>query len=487
MSSDIRRREAVTQPYYAAIEAVADPNTRRVLRDIYDHLPLDYVTFDDLPDVTQVVRETVVVPQFVDRGDPAEPDWTQADLTCDENWHVLDLTTVNAAIAGATEVQFRIVFSGSYGDVRLRRHGAVNGINVERQIFESGDPQSGFTLHVAPDENGRIDYWASSGARFALTVSGWWTGYGSEGTGASSEIALNSAHRLGDGSDHSQVAANSAHRLGDGSDHADVAANTAHRTGDGTDHSAIATGHPHQDVTATASPTFGGLTLTGASGVLVASAGVVGSGATTSDLPEGANLYFTEDRANAASNVVAAYNHITSDGSSHSHIATNHPHQDVGTTAAPSFAGLSVSSASEPIANFIGAYDTTIHRLYVTNKLAAASENRAAIAFRCNSSTQMRFAAEIAAGLSTVTDASRVGQLELRTADAGAAPATRLAIRGSQIGFFGATPVSQDTGWSVTNVTTDRSYNADATTLDEIADVLGTLINYLKSLGLLGG
>ncbi|HRR82552.1 MAG TPA: hypothetical protein P5118_20390, partial [Planctomycetota bacterium] len=59
-------------------------------------------------------------------------------------------------------------------------------------------------------------------------------------------------------------------------------------------------------------------------------------------------------------------------------------------------------------------------------------------------------------------------------------------IRGSQIGFFGVTPVSRDTGWSVTNVTTDRSYDADATTVDELADVLGTLIKYLISLGLLG-
>ena len=434
-SSDIRRRETVTQPYYAAIESVADPNTRRVLRDIYDHLPLDYVTRDDLPDVTQVVRETVqvvretvVVPQFVDRGfvdrgDPAAPDWTHEDLTCDGHWHVLDLTTVNAAIAGSTEVQFRIVFSGGYGDVRLRRHGCVNEVNVERQIYESGDPQSGFTMHVAPDANGRIDYWAHSASRFTLTVSGWWSGDGSEGTGSSSEIALNSAHRLGDGSDHADVAANTAHRLGDGSDHADVAANSAHRLGDGSDHADVADNTAHR----------------------------LGA------------------------------------GTDHSAIATGHPHQRVGTTASPSFAGLSVACASEPIANFRGTYSsTTIHRVYFTNSLAADTANRAAISFRCNSSTQTRAAAEIMGGLSTVTDASRVGVLEFSTADAGSAPATRMAIRGSQIGFFGVTPVSRDTGWSVTNVTTARSYDADDTTVDELADVLGTLINYLISLGLLG-
>ena len=589
-SSDIRRRETVTQPYYAAIESVADPNTRRVLRDIYDHLPLDYVTRDDLPDVTQVVRETVVVPQFVDRGfvdrgDPAAPDWTHADLTCDGDWHVLDLTTVNAAIAGATEVQLRLVFTSQSGHVKFRRHGCVNEVNVEERYYYYTYLQKYTTIHVAPDENGRIDYWAASGTHFDLTVSGWWTGYGSEGTGSSSEIALNSAHRLGDGSDHADVAANTAHRLGDGSDHADVADNTAHRLGDGTDHSAIATAHPHQGVAAGDSPTFAGLTLSGASGVLLASGGVVTGGATTTNLPEGTNLYFTEERVNAASNVVAAYNHITSSGASHSYIATahphqgvaagdsptfagltlsgasgvllasggvvtggatttnlpegtnlyfteervnaasnvvaaynhitsdgsdhadvaantahrtgdgtdhsaiatGHPHQSVSTSSSPSFAGLSVACASEPIANFRGTdSSTTTHRIYITNSLDAYTANRAAISFRCNSSTQMRAAAEIAAGLSTVIDASRVGILELRTADAGTWPTTRMAIRGSQIGFFGVTPVSRDTGWSVTNVTTDRSYDADATTVDELADVLGTLIKYLISLGLLG-
>jgi len=428
-SSDIRRRETVTQPYYAAIESVADPNTRRVLRDIYDHLPLDYVTRDDLPDVTQVVRETVVVPQFVDRGfvdrgDPAAPDWTHEDLTCDGHWHVLDLTTVNAAIAGATEVQLRLVFTSQSGHVKFRRHGCVNEVNVEERYYYYTYLQKYTTIHVAPDENGRIDYWAESGlTHFDLTVSGWWTGYGSEGTGSSSEIALNSAHRLGDGSDHADVAANTAHRLGDGSDHADVAANTAHRLGDGSDHADVA------DNTA----------------------------------------------------------HRLGDGTDHSAIATGHPHQRVGTTSSPSFAGLSVACASEPIANFRGTYSsTTTHRIYITNSLDADTANRAAISFRCNSSTQTRTAAEIMGGLSTVTDASRVGVLEFSTADAGKAPATRMAIRGSQIGFFGVTPVSRDTGWSVTNVTTDRSYDADATTVDELADVLGTLIKYLISLGLLG-
>ncbi len=40
--------------------------------------------------------------------------------------------------------------------------------------------------------------------------------------------------------------------------------------------------------------------------------------------------------------------------------------------------------------------------------------------------------------------------------------------------------------YTPTNVSTDRSYDANATTIDELADVLGTLIADLKSIGLIG-
>lgn len=55
-----------------------------------------------------------------------------------------------------------------------------------------------------------------------------------------------------------------------------------------------------------------------------------------------------------------------------------------------------------------------------------------------------------------------------------------------KIGFFNATPVVQPAAYTPTNVTVDRAYDANATTLDEVADVLGTLIADLKALGLIG-
>lgn len=56
----------------------------------------------------------------------------------------------------------------------------------------------------------------------------------------------------------------------------------------------------------------------------------------------------------------------------------------------------------------------------------------------------------------------------------------------AQVGFLGATPTARTSAYTPTNVTTDRSYDANATTLDELADVLGTLIADLQLFGLLG-
>jgi hypothetical protein len=46
--------------------------------------------------------------------------------------------------------------------------------------------------------------------------------------------------------------------------------------------------------------------------------------------------------------------------------------------------------------------------------------------------------------------------------------------------------ITTNTGWTVSNVTTDKVMDANATSIDELADVLGTLITALKAQGILG-
>lgn len=51
--------------------------------------------------------------------------------------------------------------------------------------------------------------------------------------------------------------------------------------------------------------------------------------------------------------------------------------------------------------------------------------------------------------------------------------------------FFGGSVGLAQTGWNPTNVTTDRTFDANSTNIDELADVLGTLINDLKAKGII--
>lgn len=56
---------------------------------------------------------------------------------------------------------------------------------------------------------------------------------------------------------------------------------------------------------------------------------------------------------------------------------------------------------------------------------------------------------------------------------------------GTVIGFFGTTPAVQVSAYTPINVSADRAYDANATTVDELADILGTLIADLQTYGLL--
>jgi hypothetical protein len=67
---------------------------------------------------------------------------------------------------------------------------------------------------------------------------------------------------------------------------------------------------------------------------------------------------------------------------------------------------------------------------------------------------------------------------------AGTAPTVKVAANGVGVAFNGATPAARP-DYTVTNRTGDRTYDCNLTTTDELADVLGTLIQDLTDMGLL--
>ena len=57
---------------------------------------------------------------------------------------------------------------------------------------------------------------------------------------------------------------------------------------------------------------------------------------------------------------------------------------------------------------------------------------------------------------------------------------------GTTFGLYGTTPTAQSAAYTPTNVTPDRAYDANATSIAELADVLGTLIADLQLTGIIG-
>lgn len=56
---------------------------------------------------------------------------------------------------------------------------------------------------------------------------------------------------------------------------------------------------------------------------------------------------------------------------------------------------------------------------------------------------------------------------------------------GTNLGFYGVTPTPRSSAYTPTNVSADRAYDANATSIDELADVVGTLIADLQLVGII--
>lgn len=63
----------------------------------------------------------------------------------------------------------------------------------------------------------------------------------------------------------------------------------------------------------------------------------------------------------------------------------------------------------------------------------------------------------------------------------------KMRIDGVGISFFGATPQAKNTGWTTPlNLSSVKTYDANSTSVEELADVLGTLIETVKAFGPIG-
>lgn len=109
--------------------------------------------------------EELVMGKYVDRGDPAAPDWTEATLTADGSWHTLDLAGIVGEAVGSNLVHLRLgtrMEIDPHGELimSLRTKGNVNvhnavmrfegtvGITVDEDcwVFMNADAQIEYSI-----------------------------------------------------------------------------------------------------------------------------------------------------------------------------------------------------------------------------------------------------------------------------------------------------------------------------------------------------
>lgn len=127
---------------------------------------------------------------------------------------------------------------------------------------------------------------------------------------------------------------------------------------------------------------------------------------------------------------------------------------------------------------------------YIGNGVTHASPASTAINATGGSGTNIAGAnLTLAAGKGTGSGVGGVVKIQTSTAGGSGTTLQTLATVAefgvAKIGFFGVTAVARASAYTPTNVSADRSYDANSTTIDEIADVLGSLIADLQAYGLL--
>lgn len=113
--------------------------------------------------------------EYVDRGDPAAADWGAGDLTRDDTWRDLDLSSV-VTDSDAEIVHFQVLVLASAANkiFWLRTNGNSNEINVTKVRTQVANQRVDADAFVVPDGDLKIEYRCPSTiGTMSLVVRGW--------------------------------------------------------------------------------------------------------------------------------------------------------------------------------------------------------------------------------------------------------------------------------------------------------------------------
>jgi len=121
--------------------------------------------------------------RYVDRGDPASPDWEAGDLTTDGSYHDLDCSSIVSSDAVAIIFKLQVYDENLNSFFGLRKNGNSNGINTQIIRTQVINQYNDGVLIVPCDENQVVEYFATN-TTFTfinLVILGWFTAGGSAG------------------------------------------------------------------------------------------------------------------------------------------------------------------------------------------------------------------------------------------------------------------------------------------------------------------
>lgn len=113
---------------------------------------------------------------FVNRGDPAAADFTEADFPAFQTWTDLDLSAVVPAATGAVLLRCRVWSGGNQKSLRFRTKEHSNAINISQCEAVQDGLNYYYDIQVPTNGLQTIQYWSSLGLMpiVRMTVKGWW-------------------------------------------------------------------------------------------------------------------------------------------------------------------------------------------------------------------------------------------------------------------------------------------------------------------------
>lgn len=126
--------------------------------------------------VDLIIATIGIPPTFIDRGDPANYDFTTGDFTTDGFWHDLDLSGIVPSNAKAVVMYAYVKAPSIKRYLQIKVKGKSNFFNIATMRTQTSNCALTLDLVSPINSDGMLEYKTSPVAftTIYLTIKGWW-------------------------------------------------------------------------------------------------------------------------------------------------------------------------------------------------------------------------------------------------------------------------------------------------------------------------